>query len=511
MSLHKTDSNYLEQEELRQQTRAAIAGKYEVLKIISCLPGPQYKTFTTYEGMSKQASAQAQRCNQQNSLRVNSYWSRGRWFPATGRTYETLGGMIWSKEPESDIQPKLEYLIDNADGTGCGLREVAQKTVDEIIAVARYGILVDMPASPMNDNGDRVQLTAAQNESGEFAPKWIQYKAESIIYFRTSGNATSIDEIRLTEVRSEKVSGNDFEYEDKVYIRRLIMIDGKYNNQLWDDKNKMVGVSVIPVANGEALTEIPFQFFGADDNSAEYSKLPLYDLANVNLGHFVLDCDNRDNLHFHGQGMTVVSTDLSKDDFDEMNPNGLDVGARGMNMLDANGKVDIIQIDATGAIPAEMLRDEDRMVMSGAQLVTDNNANETLGAKRIDANASMSSLKRISFNITDGFKQLFTWTAQFLGEESTSIYKLNSDFITDDLTPEMINAHMALVQGNILPAITLNEVARKAELTDLDDEAIAQALSDQDLLTNGTSEEQASIQAQLDAALEELAALKASE
>ncbi|HHZ94382.1 MAG TPA: DUF4055 domain-containing protein, partial [Flavobacteriales bacterium] len=185
-------------------------------------------------------------------------------------------------------------------------------------------------------------------------------------------------------------------------------------------------------------------------------------------------------------------------------------GARGMNMLDAAGKVDIIQIEATGAIPAEMLRDEDRMVMSGAQLVTDNNANETLGAKRIDANASMSALKRISFNITDGFKQLFTWTAQFLGEESTSMYKLNSDFITDDLTPEMINAHMALVQGNILPAITLNEVARKAGLTDLDNEEIAQELSDQQLLTGGGPEEMAELQAQLDDALEKLAA-KASD
>jgi hypothetical protein len=180
-----------------------------------------------------------------------------------------------------------------------------------------------------------------------------------------------------------------------------------------------------------------------------------------------------------------------------------------MNMLDVAGKVDIIQIDATGAIPTEMLRDEDRMVMAGAQLVTNNNSNETLGAKRIDANASMSSLKRISYNITDGFKQLFSWTAQFLGEESTSTYKLNSDFITDDLTPEMINAHMALVQGNILPAITLNQVARNAGLTDLDDQEIADALNDQDLLTNGTSEEQAGVQAQLDAALEEIERLKA--
>ena len=136
--------------------------------------------------------------------------------------------MIWSKEPESEIQPKLEYLIDNADGTGCGLREVAQKTVDEVIAVARYGILVDMPASPVDSNGNNVQLTRAQNEDPKFLPKWIQYKAESIIYFRTSGDSCSYDEIRLTEVKSEKKG--EFDYEDKTYVRRLIMIDGIYHN-----------------------------------------------------------------------------------------------------------------------------------------------------------------------------------------------------------------------------------------------------------------------------------------
>ena len=502
MSLDKKDSAYAEQEELRQQTRAAIAGKYEVLKIISCLPGPQYKTFPTFSGMSPEASAQAQRCNQQNALRVTSYWSRGRWFPATGRTYETLGGMIWSKEPESDIQPKLKYLIDNADGTGCGLREVAQKTVDEVIAVARYGILVDMPASPMNESGERVQLTRAQNESGEFLPKWIQYKAESIIYFRTSGESCSVDEIRLTEIKSEKKG--DFDYEDKVYVRRLIMIDGIYHNQLWNDKKEKLS-DVTPVADGKNLTEIPFQFFGADDNSAEYSKLPLYDLANENLGHFVLDCDNRDNLHYHGQGMTNVFVE-DGDTFTENNPNGLDVGAKGKNQFGVNDRVEIVQIEATGAIPAEMLRDEDRMVMSGAQVTMPGGSNETATAKRIDANASMSTLKRMSFNVTDGFKQLFVWTAQFLGEESTSTYKLNSDFITDDLSPEMLKVHWEVVQAGGLPRASFNESARKAKLTDKDDDEIEQALTDQNLLTGGGPEEMAALQAQLDDALEKLAA-----
>jgi len=507
MALDERDYKYTEQYELREQTRAAIAGKYEVLKIISCLPGPQYKLFTSYDWMSKEAIAQGERCNIQNSLRVESYWSRGRWFPATGRTYETLGGMIWSKEPEQDIQPKLEYIIDNADGTGCGLREVAQKTTASVIGDARYGILVDMPSSPVSESGERVQLTRAQNESGKFLPKWIQYEADKIIYFRSSGDSCAIDEIRLIEIKS--VQKNEFDWEDKEYIRRLIIVDGVYHNQLWDDTNKLLS-DVTPVANGSLLNEIPFQFFGADDNSPEYSKLPLYDLANSNLGHFVLDCDNRDNLHFHGQGMTNIFVE-SGDDFQEANPNGLDVGAKGKNQFGVNDRVEIVQIASTGAIPSEMLRDEDRMVMSGAQLVTDNSANETLGAKRIDANASMSALKRISYNISDGFKQLFTWTAQFLGEESTSTYKLNSDFITDDLTPEMINAHMALVQGGILPAVTLNEVARKAELTDLDDEGIAQALNDQQMLTGGGPEEMAALQAQLDDALEKLATSQASE
>jgi hypothetical protein len=364
-----------------------------------------------------------------------------------------------------------------------------------------------MPSSPVDADGNRVPLTRSQNENGDFLPKWIHYDADQIIHVRSNGEECAIDEIRLKEYYNVKKS--EFEWKEKTYIRRLIVIDGVYHNQLWTDQNKL-NSDVIPIANGKPLSEIPFQFFGADDNSSEYSKLPLYDLANVNLGHFVLDCDNRDNLHFHGQGMTNIFIEDGAD-FEEQNPNGLDVGAKGKNQFGARDRVEIVQIEATGAIPSEMLRDENRMVMAGAQLVTDNSANETLGAKRIDANASMSALKRISYNISDGFKQLFEWTSLFIAETGESTYKLNSDFITDDLTPEMINAHIALVQGGILPSITLNETARKAELTDLDDEALSKALTNQQLLTGGTSEEQAAIQAQLDAALEELAALKGSD
>lgn len=507
MSLNAKDSKYSEHLDLWREVRAAIAGKPEILKIITCLPGPQYKTHTTFDGMTQEQYANVLRCNENNRLRVNSYWSRGRFFPATGRTFETLGGMVWSKEPEADINNRLSYLDVNADGCGNGIREVAQKVTAELLTTGRYAILVDMPAAPVDANGNSTRLTPAQMDSGQFAPKLIKYNAEQVPYVRTNGNGRSVDEVRLIECHS--VQKSEFEWEDKEYIRRLIVIDGVYHNQLWSDKSEMIS-DVVPRANGRPLTEILIQFFGADDNSPEYSKIPLYDLVNVNLGHFVLDCDNRDNLHFHGQGMTNVFVE-NGDDFAEDNPNGLDVGAKGRNQFGHNDRVEILQLEATGAIPAEMLRDEDRMVMAGAQVVVNNNATETLGAKRIDANANMSSLKRISYNISDGFTQLLSWVSMFYGITEESTYKLNSDFITDDLSPEMIKTHMELVQGGLLPAITLNETARKAELTNLDDDEIAQGLLDQSDLIGGTSEEQATLQAENDALREELEALKASD
>ena len=477
------DSNYQEQFNLWQEVRAAIAGKYKVLQIITCLPGPQYKQYPIF-GTDAQIQ-QAHACNAANALRVTSYWSRGRFFNATGRTHESLGGMVWSKEPEVELAPKLEYLENNADGAGSGLREVAQATVDEVGSIGRYGILVDMPSNEQ-------RLTQAQMQMPENAPRFIQYKAEQILPPRVSGNSQAVDEIKLIEITS--VQKNEWEWEDVKQLRRLIMIDGVYHNQLWTEKKELIS-DVIPFANGAPLKEIPFQFFGADNNSPEYSKIPLYDLANANLGHFVLDCDNRDNLHFHGQGMTNVFTDMTTEEFAESNPNGLDVGAKGRNLFNAGDKVELLQLEATGAIPAEMERDQQRMVMLGAQLVTDNTSNETATAKRIDSNASTSVLKRISFNVTSGLEQCLEWAALFLGESKESTYKLNTDFVTDDMTPEMITKQMEMVQGGVLPKATLYETARKVGFTKADDETLAAEAEKDSAEIVGMTEQQAVAQA----------------
>lgn len=513
MSITKEDKEYITNFELWQQVRAALKGKYAIIEdLVSSLPGPQYRDYTTVNCNTPEQQLHAQRCADLNNKRVRSYWSRGRFFNATGRTFESLGGMIWSKDPEKNIPARLEYLEDNADGAGCGLTEMAQTITDELIAIGRYGVLVDMPESPVDINGNMRSLTMAEMNSAEFSPVFIQYKAEQIIFVRANGKSKSVDEIRLVEFEEQRKEGSEFEWETIKYIRRLVLIDGVYHNQRYKVNEKYGDIvsDIIPRANGSVLTEIPFQFFGSDTNTYHFSKVPLYDLANMNLGHFVLDCDNRDNLHFHGQGMTNVFSSMDADTFAEANPNGLDSGAKGVNQFEQGDKVELLQLEATGAIPAEMTRDQERMVSLGAQLITDTNTNETLGAKRIDSNASTSTLKRIARNTSRGMKNLLMLAGEFLGINEDAYYDVNTDFVTDELSPELLNVHMALVQGGSLPQSTLNESARKAGLTNKSDEDIKQELEDQNLLT-GSSEELATLQAELDAAREELETLRAPE
>ncbi len=483
-SLDVGDDLYNKQSQLWREVRASMAGKYAVIDIVTCLPSPQYKNYATYSGMTQEQSAAAMKCNQVNSQRVAAYWARGRFFNATGRTAASLSGMIWSKSPDSKLSTAIDYLNDNADGSGSNLRVVVQKCTDDVTAVGRYGMLVDMPSN------DRV-LTMAEMEMPENSPRIISYKAEQIVFVRVDGLSNSIDEVRLVETRD--VRKNDFDWETETLVRRLVMRDGVYYNELYTTARELIS-STTPLADGKTLNFIPFQFFGSDSNGPEYSKVPLYDLANSNLGHFVLDCDNRDNLHYHGQGMTNVFSDSSEEEILESNPNGLDVGPKGRNFFGKDDRVEVLQIAATGAIPSEMMRDEQRMIMQGAQLVSDTPATQTLGAKEMEFGASTSTLKRISINITDGMKNVLGWVSLFLSDTEESTYTLNTDFITDDMSPEMIAKHIEMVQGGILPKVTLYETARSVGFTKLDDDEIKDLAEQDDLMLGGVDMERAQVQ-----------------
>jgi hypothetical protein len=435
------------------EIRAVLNGKQAVVELK--LPTPIYTD--TVSGTTKTDHYKIQQ-------RIETYLMRGRLFNATARTHDSYTGMVWSHQPEYELPPAMAYVDDY-------LRDNVQKVVADVTSTGRYGVLLD---------SDGVETaTKGEQDKGIGVPQWILFRSEQIIYWREN-------EIRLAETY-EKRKG-DLDYEETLQIRRLVLIDNVYHNQVWRD-NDLVD-DVVPTVNGSALNYIPFQYFGSDDNSEAATKPPMHDLASYNIGHFMLDCDNRDNLHYHGQGMTNVFVD-DGDEFTTRNPNGLNVGAKGQNQFGKDDRVEILQLEATGAIATEMERDEKRMIMIGAQLVQDTSGNQTLGAKKIEAGASISTLKRISMNVSEGVTQLLNWQAEMTGQTPDIVYTLNTEFITDDMTPEMLTAHLSLVQMGALPLTTLNESARKAGLTKKTDEELEQELGEQAFNVGGTSQDEA--------------------
>ena len=459
------DAGYDESTPIWQHVRAAIRGKQGAMELIKAdrfygIARPNYR-----------ATADNAR---EVSEREVKYFGRGRFANFTGRTHDAYVGMIGSVPVESKLPTKIEGMQDNVDGEGSTINDFTLEVVSELLVTARYGVLSN-PA---------MQMGQSQSIAGDALPTLIGYKAEQIIYNRVDKGM--LQEIRLVESYWKK--SDDFNYELAPQVRRLLLEDGVYTSQLWRDGS--LYETVQPLVNGKTLRLIPFQFYGSENNKPSYDRPVMFDLAHQNLGHFQLDCDNRDNLHYHGQGMTNIFTDNS-DDIGANNPGGIDVGAKGKNIWSAGDRVEILQLEATGAIATEMERDEKRMIMIGAQVVQDSASTQTLGAKRIESNASTSQLKRISINASAGLTQNLRWCAEMAGANAEEVsVKANTKFITDDLTAQDVQAVFAGVQGGLLPDALFTEAVQKAGYTDKTTEEIQELIDDQ---AQGQSQEVAEL------------------
>jgi len=499
--LREVDCEYPTHMQMWEEIDACNQGAKQVIKLVSDRPSTVYPDcpMMNYshldEDGQKKAANYTYNKNLANKARRDEYWSRGRFFNAVGKTVESFHGMIHNYKAEANLSPKMQIIAEDITGSGQAIEELEKTITYQLILNGRFGGLSDMKST------DR-ELTAAEQEMPEYRPKVICYEAKNIL--RAVVMNGSVIDITLNEPTTVKSEGDDYSYKCVEYTRRLMLINGVYVNRLYNDKDELTEEST-PRASGKVLQEIPFVFYGSDANTPAYSKPPMFDLAHINLGHFSLDCDNRDNLYYHGQGQTNVFTDMEGYEFDSLNPTGLDTGAKGKNMFKAGDKVELLQLEATGAIPQEMLRDQDRMIQAGAQVVQPNGSAMTLGQKKIETGSSLSTLGRISHNASSGLEQQMEYLAMFAGAPTGDTYKVNSKFITDDMTPEMLNVHLALVQGGVLPQVTLNDSARQAGLTKLDNEQIADELMKDSESLAGLSEKEAALQAEVDALREQLA------
>ena len=402
----------------------------------------------------------------------------------TGRTAQGLAGAMKRKDPVVELPTQLEYLLENADGSGTGLIELQEQMSKEILDVGECGILTVRPSAPEG-------ATAEDEAAMGLRTKLCLYPRESIINwkYKTVNNVSILSLVVLVEW--EDIEVNDEFKSDIRPVYRVLALDesGNYYQRVYDYNKTQVGEDIqIKDSSGSHLKKIPFETAGSSLNILGGNKPPLMDMAQVNIGHFRNSADYEEGVHIHGQGTLFIDVgDMSTDQFSAANPNGVVVGARRGLVLGKGGKADIVQMLANGPANEAMERKEEQMLAIGAKIVQSASTEKTAEEAKINAGAESASLNTISDNIANAFIKSLQHAADFEGANKEEIVFLpNKEFFPETIDPQIIAQMIMLGVDGTIAKKDIRAKLRKTELlaADRSDEDIQADLDDEGFTLN---------------------------
>lgn len=163
---------------------------------------------------------------------------------------------------------------------------------------------------------------------------------------------------------------------------------------------------------------------------------------------------------------------MSAADWQEHNPNGVQIGARKGHFLGEKGSLNMVQASPNG-LPRELMKDKEaQMVSLGAQLVTPT-SQETATATSMKLANNTSALALAVGNVSDAYVKLIAWANESMSTTIEEVaYSINTDFFPAQMTASDLTAWVASVQGEIVPRSIFYAQLRDANLTELSDEDI---------------------------------------
>lgn len=434
----------------------------------------------------------------ENLARYEALLVRAVWLDFTARTLRGMCGQVFSRKSVLELPTELAVLENDIDGEGTSFMQQAKKAVSLGLSTGRAGLLVDMPLT----DGEAVSVQDV--EDNRILPKILLFNEEEIINWDKAliGGRNRVSLIVLEQEVTRRKDTFEEETINQWTVLRLLRpedlgltegatdaedlkqddIDvdleiaqdpaarpGIYVMEVWKRAKDIVGseetsdqftreFSVIPLANGEPFTDIPFFPIGWEDNDIEPNEAPLDGMAELNLGHWRNSADYQESTHIAGQA-TPVLAGLTESWVKEVLKGKIHLGSRAAIFLPENGSAQLLQA-APNSAPKEsmdMLRAD--AVAIGARLIDPSTPlAQSATAAAIDAAEEVSVLMSTVTNVTEAFNQALEAAAAFIGltvsedvdarQKAGPYFELNTDFAVTKMTPEERKVLMAEWQSN---------------------------------------------------------------
>ena len=408
---------------------------------------------------------------QDNIDRYEALLLRAMFLNITGRTRQGLIGAVFRKTAEVDLPDAVEYLIENASGDGTSLEQLSKEAVGEDLDTGRGGFFVDYPPSRNVAEGSRP--TRAQTV-GRRAHVHL-YDAFSIINWREDviDGVRKLTMVVLAECYNED-EGDEFNFTTGQQYRALTLEDGVYRHRLWheDDAYESPFMDVVPTDfTGKHFDHIPFYFFGAESNDARIDKGPLEDLAEVNILHYGNSATVEESGFISSQPTLFFTTDITNDEFQVWNPNGIQIGATRGYALGKNGTATMVQASESQLALKLMQEKENQMLMIGARIVQQSGQNETAEAARMRYSSDSSVLATIAGNVSEALKLAILDAQLYMAgnaDPAKTVFWLNQEFFDETMDAQMILAQVQLWQQGFIAKKDLRVNLRQAAIIDAD-------------------------------------------
>jgi len=393
--------------------------------------------------------------SEENLKRYAQYVQRANFVNFTASTLEGLLGMVFRRDPKMDLVPTVEYLRNNATGSGVSLEQLLRSSISQVIQKGRLGFLVDYPEA---EKGLRKKAVTAMGMRANV----VKYEAKAIINWETRSINGTIVLAMIVLSEDFKVYADDgFSWKVKPYHRVLRLdADGVYRQYLYNDLDIIIDIVEPRQSDGSLWSIIPFAFCGATNNDSIIDKSPLYDIANLDIAHYRNSADFEESSHIVGQP-TPVFAGLTEHWVSEVMKGGVRIGSRGGVMLPVGGHATLMQVNENSMPMTGMDKKEMQMVKIGARLIEDNKGgSETAEGARIRYAGQTSKLAVIVGNVESMVNQCLVWAQIFMGGEGESSILLNREYYDRRLDAQTIMAEIALYDRGLIAKTDLRTSLR---------------------------------------------------
>lgn len=386
------------------------------------------------------------RLSKQSDDEYKAYLGRATFYNATSRTVSGLVGAVHAREPVIDNLPETIDLS-NVTSDGQSFEMFVKKITKEVIAMGRYGVMIDAPES----GGD---------------PYFVGYDCEDIVDWSTTrvGSRDKLEYVVLRETRKVRKLFETTSDAIKETYRVLFIdeADGYYKQRVYAGE-ELLGEEyeeVMPLLQGRPMTEIPFLFISPYDFGVEVEKPPMLDIALLNLSHYQSYAQLEAGRFFAATPVYTVFLQGGGDEDTEFS-----VGANTVWQLGSQDRAEIQEFKGSGlAFLERALTSKEQQINSlGGKLAAQSAGVAAESADAIIARekGEASFLGSVIATINEASSRLLSTMATWRGTPAQIRVTFTSDATQIYLDGREIRAMAMLYDTGLLPMETIFTIFRQ--------------------------------------------------